>query len=99
MNRSVAASFAAACFALAADVHAQVDARRAEAAAREAGCMACHAVGSRKVGQSFKELGSKYRGGADKLIADLKANKDHADMLRGTKDDDLKLIAAWIATL
>jgi cytochrome c551/c552 len=61
--------------------------------------MACHAVGSRKVGQSFKELGSKYRGGADKLMADLKANKDHADALKGTKDEDLRLIAAWIATL
>jgi cytochrome c551/c552 len=99
MKQTIVASFAAAGFALLADVHAQVDARKAEAAARDAGCMACHAVASRKVGQSFKELGSTYRGGADKLIADLKANKEHADALRRTKDDDLKLIAAWIVTL
>jgi cytochrome c len=99
MKRTLVAISAAAGLALAGAGHAQVDAKKAEATAKELGCLACHAVGSKKVGPSFRDAAKKYKGAADKLVADLKASKDHADAVKGAKDDDLKLVASWIASL
>jgi cytochrome c len=99
MHRMLVATLAAAGLALGSVAHAQVDAKKAEAKAKELGCLACHAVGSKKVGPSFKEVAKKYKGAPDKLVADLKASKDHADAVKGAKDDDLKLVASWIVSL
>jgi cytochrome c len=99
MNRMLVATLAAAGLALGSVAHAQVDAKKAEAKAKELGCLACHAVGSKKVGPSFKEAAKKYKGAPDKMVADLKASKDHADAVKGAKDDDLKLVASWIVSL
>jgi cytochrome c len=99
MKRLFATTIAATALALGGAAHAQVDAKKAEATAKELGCLACHAVGSKKVGPSFREAAKKYKGAPDKLIADLKASKDHADALKGAKDDDVKLVASWIASL
>ena len=99
MKRIFTTTIAAAALALGSVAHAQVDAKKAEATAKELGCLACHAVGSKKVGPSFKEAAKKYQGAPDKLVADLKASKDHADAVKGAKDDDLKLVASWIGTL
>jgi cytochrome c551/c552 len=79
-------------------VHAQ-DAKAAEAKAKEAGCLGCHAVGSKKVGPSFREVAKKYPKQGDKILAALKADKDHADAIKDVKSDDLKLIADWIGSL
>lgn len=99
MKRMLVATLAVTGLALGSIAHAQVDAKKAEATAKELGCLACHAVGSKKVGPSFKESAKKYKGAPDKLVADLKASKDHADAVKGVKDDDLKLVASWIASL
>ena len=92
-------TIAAAGLALGGVAHAQVDAKKAEATAKELGCLACHAVGSKKVGPAFKEVAKKYKGAPDKMVADLKASKDHADAVKDAKDADLKLVASWIASL
>jgi cytochrome c len=99
MKRTLVATIGAAGLALAGAGHAQVDAKKAEATAKELGCLACHAVGTMKVGPSFREVAKKYKGTPDKLVADLKASKDHADAVKGAKDDDLRLVASWIASL
>jgi len=99
MKRMPVTMIAAAGLALGSVAHGQVDAKRAEAMAKELGCLVCHAVGSKKVGPSLKEAAKKYRGAPDKLIADLRASRDHADALKGAKDDDLKLVASWIGSL
>ena len=99
MKRMLATTIAAAALALGSVAHAQVDAKKAEATAKELGCLACHAVGTKKVGPSFKEVAKKYKGAPDKMVADLKASKDHADVVKGAKDDDLKLVASWVASL
>jgi cytochrome c len=99
MKRVLVATLAVAGLTLGSLAHAQVDAKKAEATAKELGCLACHAVGSKKVGPSFRDAAKKYKGAPDKLVADLKASKDHADAVKGAKDDDLKLVASWIAAL
>jgi len=99
MNRRLAATIIGAGFALAmASVPAQ-DARILEAKAKEAGCLGCHAVSSRKVGPAFRDVAKKYPKQGDKILAAVKADKDHADVVKGMKDDDLKAIANWIASL
>jgi cytochrome c551/c552 len=99
MKRSFFATIVGAGLVLATGgVHAQ-DAKMAEAKAKEAGCLGCHAVGSAKVGPSFRDLAKKFPKQGDKLLAAVKADKNHADAIKGVKDDDLKLIADWIASL
>jgi cytochrome c551/c552 len=75
------------------------DAKMAEAKAKEAGCLGCHAVAAKKAGPSFREVAKKYPKQGDKIVAALKADKDHADAIKDVKADDLKLIADWIASL
>jgi len=100
MMRTLIATLATAGLALATGVaQAQVDAKKAEASAKEAGCLACHAVSSKKVGPSFKDVSKKHGKDAGKIVAAVKADKDHADVVKSTKEDDLKLIASWIASL
>ena len=99
MKHMLATTLAATGLVLGSAAYAQVDAKKAEATAKELGCLACHAVGSKKVGPSFRDAAKKYKGAPDKLVADLKASKDHADAVKGAKDDDLKLVASWVASL
>ncbi len=99
MNRKLTAAIAGTGLALAmGGVQAQ-DAKMAEAKAKEAGCLGCHAVGSKKVGPAFREVAKKYPNQGDKIAAAVKADKTHADVVKGLKDDDLKLIANWIGSL
>jgi len=68
---TIAASFA---FAAAGTANAQ------EALAKSSGCLNCHAVDTKKMGPSFKEIAAKYKGKADAesvLVAKLAAGKDH----------------------
>ena len=97
-RRHVATIIGAALVATAGTAGAQ-DAKMAEAKAKEAGCLGCHAVSSKKVGPSFKEVAQKFPKQGDKIVAALKTNKDHTEVIKGMSDDDLKLIANWIAGL
>lgn len=100
MNRTLAALLAAAGIAVAGAAHAQVDAKKAEATAKQAGCLSCHAVSTKKTGPALREVAKKYKGvSVDKMVADVKANKEHADDVKEWKDDDIKTVVAWIATL
>lgn len=100
MSRLVAVMFASAALAVASSsALAQVDAKKAEATAKEAGCLACHAVSGKKKAPSFRELGKKFKGEPDKAFAAAKGNKEHGDELKDVSDSDIKLVSSWIATL
>jgi cytochrome c len=71
LNLIIAASFA---LAAAGAANAQ------EALAKSSGCLNCHAVDTKKVGPSFKEVAAKYKGKADaeKILVDkISGGKDH----------------------
>ncbi len=71
-----------------------------EALAKQATCLNCHAVDTKKVGPSFKDLSKKFKGAnADKVVADMKAKPVHQGALKAAKEDDVKSIVRWIQTL
>ena len=48
--------------------------------AQKSGCLNCHAVATKKVGPSFKDIAAKYKGQADaeaKLTTELSTGKGH----------------------
>ena len=68
-----------------------------EDAAKQAGCLNCHAIDTKKAGPAFKEIAAKYKGKADAeatLFTKIKDGKGHP----GTKasDNDLKGILKWV---
>jgi cytochrome c len=76
------------------------DAKKAEALAKQSGCLNCHAVDAKKAGPSFKDISAKSKGaGADKLIANIKAKPIHQASLKQTKEADMKTIVSWITSL
>lgn len=65
--------------------------------AQKAGCMTCHAVDSKKMGPSFKDVAKKFKGNAaaeGEVIAKLKGGKGHPPVK--TSDDDLKAVVKWV---
>lgn len=61
------------------------------------GCLNCHAVDQKKIGPSYKDLAVKYKGdkGAEgKLIAKLKAGKDHPEI--AASDAELKAAVGYV---
>ena len=99
MNRRLAATIVSGGLALAAGGVLAQDATLAEAKAKQAGCFRCHGVGAAKVGPALREIAKKYPKQDDKIVATLKADKDHTNVVKELSDDDLKLIADWIASL
>lgn len=68
-----------------------------EALAKSGGCMTCHDVATKKMGPSFKDISSKYKGKADaqkNLVAKLSAGKDHPEVK--LKGDDLAGTVKWV---
>ena len=50
--------------------YSQVNAKKAEALAKQSTCLNCHTVDAKKVGPSLKDIAAKNKGaGADKVIA------------------------------
>lgn len=73
--------------------------------AREANCMACHAVATRMVGPSFDDVGEKYRGrpGAAELLVGRVKNGTSGvwgdvpmPPNAAIADDDIRVIVNWI---
>lgn len=65
--------------------------------AQKAGCMTCHAVDSKKMGPSFKDVAKKFKGNAaaeGEVIAKLKGGKGHPPVK--ASDDDLKAVVKWV---
>jgi cytochrome c len=65
--------------------------------ATKAGCMNCHAVDTKKMGPSFKDIAKKFKGNATAqadITAKLKSGKGHPAVK--ASDDDLKAIVTWV---
>ena len=66
--------------------------------AQKSGCMTCHAVDTKKMGPSFKDVAAKFKGKSDAdLVAAVKASKPHA--ASKASDADLQALGKWILTL
>jgi len=74
------------------------DAKLGEAKAEQAGCLNCHAVASKKIGPSYRDVAKQY-GTGDKILAAVKADNNHGGMLKGVSEADLAAITNWIAGL
>ncbi len=98
ISMTLAVALAAAVFQSSA--YSQVDAKKAEALAKQSTCLNCHSVDAKKVGPSFKDVAAKNKGSnADKLAASMKAKPVHAGAFKATKEQDLKTILSWVLSL
>jgi cytochrome c len=93
-----AAGIAALCLQTAS--YAAVDAKAAQAAAKEQGCLNCHEVDKKKVGPAYKEVSAKFKGKSlQDLTAAMKASAVHKSALGKTSDEQLKTILEWVQSL
>lgn len=91
MKLIMVAAIAAAALGVAGTASAQ------EALAKSSGCLNCHAVDTKKIGPSFKDVAAKYKGKADAqatLAAKLSSAKGHPEVK--AKGDDLNNILKWV---
>ena len=71
-----------------------------EALAKSSGCLNCHAVDSKKIGPSYKEIAAKYKGKPDAestLIAKISGGTDHPKVK--ASPDDVKSLVKWVLSL
>ena len=75
------------------------DAKLAQAALKEHGCLACHEADKKKVGPSFKDVSAKFKGKqAEDVMASMKTKPVHKSVLQKTSDPSLKVIMEWVLT-
>lgn len=68
-----------------------------EALAKSSGCLNCHAVDTKKMGPSFKDIAAKYKGKADAaatLETKLSSGKGHPAVKASA--DDVKSLVKWV---
>jgi cytochrome c len=68
-----------------------------EAMAKADGCLNCHAIDSKKVGPSFKDVAAKYKGKADAeqtLVTKITSGKGHP--ASKASPADVKTIVQWV---
>ena len=98
MKRMLMTTIAAALLASAGLAQAQ----DGQALAKDAGCLKCHSVGSKKTGPALKASAAEYKKAGlsgDKAIEKMKKAHE-ADDLKGVKSDaDLKAIVGWVLSL
>lgn len=95
---TIAAGIGVALFQTAA--HAQVNAEKAMAEAKQHGCLDCHAVDKKKVGPAWRDVGAGFKGkNAGDLAAAVKAKPVHAGVMKKTSDKELGMLSEWILTL
>jgi cytochrome c len=71
-----------------------------EALAKSSGCLNCHAVDTKKVGPSFKDVAAKYKGKADaeaKLTEEISSGKGHPAVKASA--DDVKSLVKWVLSM
>jgi cytochrome c len=71
-----------------------------EALAKSSGCLNCHAVDSKKMGPSFKDVAAKYKGKADAeatLAAKLTKGEGHPAVKSSA--DDTKSLVKWVLSM
>lgn len=86
--------------AAAAGVLAAGSAGAQEALAKSSGCLNCHAVDTKKVGPSFKDIAAKYKGKADaeaKLTEEVTSAKGHPQVKASA--DDVKSLVKWVLSM
>jgi cytochrome c len=80
--------------------YAAVDAKAAQAAAKEHGCLTCHEADKKKIGPAYKEVSAKFKGKTmQDATAAMKANAVHKGSLGKTNDEQLKTILEWVLSL
>jgi cytochrome c len=88
------------CAAVAAGLAAAGAASASEDLAKSSGCMTCHAVDTKKMGPSFKDIAAKYKGKADAqatLVANLRAGKGHPAVK--SSEADTATLVKWILAM
>ncbi len=107
MKAAVYLSIAALCGAFAGSAQA-VDAKQAESLAKAKGCTACHAVDTKSVGPSYKDVAAKYHGVADAEALLIKKVKDGGSGVWGQipmpphsdiSEADLKILVDWVLSI
>lgn len=71
-----------------------------EALAKSSGCLNCHAVDTKKMGPSFKEIAAKYKGKADAaatIETKLSSGKGHPAVKASA--DDVKSLVKWVLSM
>jgi cytochrome c len=86
--------------ALAVGVGAAGVAQASEDLAKSSGCMTCHAMDTKKMGPSFKDIAKKYKGNAGaeaKLVEALSKGQGHPAVK--ASPDDIKKLVKWNLSL
>jgi cytochrome c len=68
--------------------------------AKSSGCLNCHAVDTKKMGPSFKDVAAKYKGKAgaqDDLVGKITTAKGHPAVK--ASPDDVKSLVKWILAM
>lgn len=90
---------------LAASAAHALDAVAAKTLASKNACLACHAADKKLVGPAYKDVAAKHKGQADALDKVAARIKSGGSGIYGPvpmppqpnlKDDELKLLAAWV---
>lgn len=80
--------------------NAEVDAKWAQAEAKEHGCLNCHAIEKKKVGPSYESVSKKFKGKTvGDAVGSLKTKPVHESVIKKVSEQDLKLIVEWILSL
>jgi cytochrome c len=81
-------------------VFAAGSAGASEALAKSSGCLGCHAVDTKKVGPSFKEIAAKYKGKdtTESMLTDkIGAAKAHPKTK--ASPEELKTLVKWVLSM
>lgn len=81
-------------------VFASGAANASESLAKSSGCLGCHALDSKKVGPSFKDVAAKYKGKDNTetmLNAKLGTAKGHPKVK--ASEDEVKTLTKWILAM
>ncbi len=87
---------------------AKVDAEKAQTLIVQNFCNACHSAETKMLGPAFKEVAAKYKGDAEAAVKLAEKVKKGSSGVwgqvpmpanPGVKDEDLKVILAWVLSL
>jgi len=101
-TRLLAASAVAVVALLTPIAAAAADADAAQALARQNNCFKCHAVETKKVGPSWKEVAAKLKGDEEaqvKLIKHLTTGPNDHPVIKAKSPEDTKNLVDWILSL
>ncbi|HEY5308111.1 MAG TPA: c-type cytochrome [Casimicrobiaceae bacterium] len=68
--------------------------------AKSSGCLTCHAIDTKKMAPSFKDIAAKYKGKADAqatLVANIKGAKGHPAVK--ASEADTAAVVKWVLAM